>query len=51
LTTEQFLERVNREYGDKPHGDDYRYLIKMVEEHPGLASARMKTATPVAETI
>ena len=44
ITTSQLSERVERDHGASPTGDDYRHLIKAVEEHPGLARAKAKAA-------
>ncbi len=42
ITTSQLSERVERDHGASPMGDDYRYLIKTVEDHPGLARAKAR---------
>ena len=39
LTTGEALAAIASEHGDSPMGDDYRYAIKAVVEHPGLARA------------
>lgn len=39
ISTEYLRERVERDHGSSAHGDDYRYLIETVENHPGLKRA------------
>ena len=49
LSSADLLTRVNHEYpAGHPHGDDYRYLIRMVEEHPGLARHKAAAAEQVS---
>lgn len=39
LSTDELLARIEDRHGASDHGDDYRYLVKVVTEHPGLARA------------
>ena len=42
LTTEKLLECVDITHGASETGDDYRHLVQMVLNHPGLARAKAK---------
>jgi len=48
ITTRMLRNRVERYHGDTPMGDDYRYLIDMVERHPGLLRAEKAAKTAKA---
>ena len=39
ISTEELLARIQQDHGDNSHGDDYRYLIQMVTNHPDLMRA------------
>jgi len=45
ITTEALLERIQSEHGESEHGSDYRFLVEMVELHPGLARAKAADAS------
>lgn len=49
ITTEILTARVKRNHGEGPHAEDYLYLIRMVEAHPGLARAKAAHAVETAK--